>query len=105
MTVPKPPRSLGPTGRLLWRDLHREFVFRDAGSREQVLRFCEAGDMAAEAKKVLDRDGSLSTDRYGKPVRHPAVQLYRDAVLLQAQLAKLLGLFEAQSGTGRKLGT
>ena len=105
MKAPKPPPSLGADGRQLWRDLHRAFSFSDAASREHLRRYCESADQAAAAKAILDRDGPLSTDRYGRPVRHPAAAVFRDAVALQAQLAKLLGLYETQSGPGRKMGT
>lgn len=52
----------------------------------------ESWDRIQEAREILAREGSIVTDRYGKPKAHPAVGIERDARVVFARLVRELEL-------------
>jgi len=77
--TPKPPKHLGPAGRRLWEELHRDYEL-DGGDVLALLETaCVALDRLAQAREIIAEEGAVTKDRYGSPKQHPACLLERDS--------------------------
>lgn len=99
MTKPAPPRGLSRRSAGLWRDVMSNFVL--SASEIMVLtEACASLDRAAAAAVVLDAEGAISSDRYGSPKAHPAVDIELRHRALAARLLASLGVEEPQATGG-----
>ena len=88
--IPTIPKHLRGAGIRLWRDVLRDFEL--APHDLAVLQVaCEAADRTAEARAVLDRDGTVCDGRYG-PRARPEVAIERDSRTAMLRALRELGL-------------
>jgi P27 family predicted phage terminase small subunit len=102
------PSSLGAAGQSLWKRLTADFLFEDGAAVELLERACRAADRAEEARQALERTGGpVVFDRFGRPVRNPAVIVERDATTLLLQCLRMLGVDEVgpKNVGGRPVGS
>ena len=72
-----------------------------SGAEKAVLeKALEAYDTANEAQAIVDCDGLIVIDRFGKPVRHPAAGIAKDARAQFLAGMKQLGLADPYGGDG-----
>jgi phage terminase small subunit len=64
----------------------------DAHALATLESACRELDRAQAAERVLATAGEFTTDRYGSPKQHPAVQVARSSRLAAARLVQALGL-------------
>jgi hypothetical protein len=72
ITVPQPPRKLGPHGMKLWRDVHTEYSITDVGGIELLAQACASLDRAEELAACIAEQGAVIHTRNG-PKAHPAI--------------------------------
>jgi hypothetical protein len=92
----------------LWRRIGSDFLLEDNAARELLGQACRAADRAEEARQAMIRTGGpLIPDRFGRPVRNPAVIVERDAVATLLSCLKLLGISEVgpRNRGGRPVGS
>jgi P27 family predicted phage terminase small subunit len=53
---------------------------------------CEAWDRGQRARELVEAEGVVVEDRYGRPKAHPAVNIQRDAEITFARLVRELAL-------------
>ena len=53
---------------------------------------CEAHDRATTTRELIDKEGIVTTDRFGQRITHPAVAVERDSRAAYARLVKQLDL-------------
>jgi len=101
--LPKPPRHLSPSARLLWRGLVEEYALDDVAALAILTAGLEAFDRAAAAKALLDADGPVVTDRWGQKKTHPAASVERDnrAAWMSALKQLNLDVEPLRDGPGR----
>ena len=74
----KPPKHLKADARRLWERLTADYQIDDAAGLALLQAACEAFQRAAEARKLIDRDGAVIMDRFGQQKPHPAISIERD---------------------------
>ena len=79
MTKQLPPKHLSAEARKLWTELRTDYGIDDSAGLTLLRAACEAHDRAQEARKMIGKDGMVSTDRFGQQKPHPAVAIERDA--------------------------
>lgn len=85
---PAPPAHLSAASQAWWRQVVRAYVLEP--SHLKVLLVCaESWDRMVQAREILERDGIVTINRFGQPVKHPAVQIEAES-----RLAFLRGLRE-----------
>ena len=87
-----PPRHLKAESRKLWETIVRERSFDDAASMAILTSAIEAFQRAAEARRVVDKEGVVVRDRFGVSKAHPAVAIERDARTAFVSAMRSLGL-------------
>lgn len=99
----RPPRSLGPEGRTLWRRLRAEYGIQDAGGLALLRTACECRDLEVDAMQQARQDGLSTVDRYGQRRPHPLLSAARDAraQMLAALRALNLDVEPLRPGVGR----
>ena len=84
-------RGLSASSSSLWTAIVGDFEFSDA--ELAILQVAlEARDQYLSAKGEIDRDGLTILDRFGTPVRHPAISIEsrsRDAFLAGMKALRL----------------
>src|SRR6266436_748566 len=84
MTVPAPPKGLGPAGRRLWRSVCAEFEL--SGGDAEVLRHaCVTADQL-EALEPMRRLGPFMKSADGQPKVNPAYVEHRHQSLVLTRL-------------------
>jgi hypothetical protein len=73
------PKGLSRPAAAFWRSLRDEYDIRDAGGLQTLLVAAQAFERLQAARAILDRDGLVVEDRYGRPKAHPAAGIERDA--------------------------
>lgn len=81
---PPPPASdasdvplVGPALQL-WNDAHERWELDSVASR--ILRgACESLQVSNRCQAIIDAEGVVVPDRWGRPQKHPAVMIGRDA--------------------------
>ena len=100
---PGPPSDLSADAKKRWAQIHQGWAVDDAGRAilEIALR---AGDRAAAARKLIERDGQVIA--FGKGTRaHPAQSILKDAENVSLKAWRQLGLQGAPAGVpGRPAG-
>lgn len=92
-TAPPPPRTLGLSGKRLWRIVTAEWELEAGDEELELLRHaCQAQDMCDLAQKQLDSVGSLTfLDRFDRPTERPEVRIVRQSRAAVASLVKQIG--------------
>ena len=63
----------------MWRQLHDDYVIADAAGAALLRAACESFDRSQQARRRIDRDGAVQTDRFGQRKPHALLQVERDA--------------------------
>ena len=84
--VAPPPRELGQSGLVLWRNIQQHYRIDDAGGTEMLLQLCEASDTAAQLQAEIDADGHVIRTKAG-PKSHPGL---RDLLAARAFIVRTL---------------
>ena len=79
MTKPTPPKHLTAEARALWTKLRADFTIDDSAGLALLQAACESHDRAQQARRLLDKEGIVSVDRFDQRKPHPAVAIERDA--------------------------
>jgi len=74
-----PPSHLSAAARKLWTQLTGDYHLDDAAGMLLLQSACEAFDRLQEARKLIDREGAVTRDRWGQAKPHPACGIERDA--------------------------
>jgi P27 family predicted phage terminase small subunit len=96
--VPKPPDTLSPAGKTVWR---RELpaLVRSAKIAAHELplfqSYCSATARIDEAQAEIEKHGLLITSATGELKRNPATTIQKEAIALQARLAAEFGITPA----------
>lgn len=85
------PAHLSRSARHFWRSVARSYVLESHHLALLTLA-CEAHDRATAARKLIDKEGIVTTDRFGQRITHPAVAVERDSRAAFARLVKQLDL-------------
>lgn len=88
----QPPKSLSAEAKKKWRAIVEEFEVSDAAGFLLLAEAMAAFDEVQAAKEILERDGSVITDRWGQKKQHPAALNLRDARNLMLRCLKALNL-------------
>jgi phage terminase small subunit len=75
----KTPAGLSGAARTLWVEVQRGYSVRDPAGLAVLEQTLRAFDRAESARRVVDRKGCTSTDRYGQERVNPAANVERDA--------------------------
>lgn len=75
----------------MWRAVVADWSFRP-DELERLRLACEQLDAAEDARQLVEREGAVTTDRFGQPKRHPATVVQRDASVAAARLLAGLGI-------------
>jgi hypothetical protein len=105
MRQPKPPKSVSPAAKKIWRELTTEFAIDDAAGLRILADGLESWDRAQQCREAIG-DDLVVMDRYGSPKPHPLLTLerdYRDA-WLRALKALNLDVEPTRDGPGRPPG-
>lgn len=73
------PSHLSADGKRMFRELHSDYAIDDAAGFALLQAACEAFDRSQQARRRIDRDGAVLTDRFGQRKAHPACAIERDA--------------------------
>src|SRR6516225_9185748 len=73
VTLSKPPKTMGQSGRELWQTLTNEFELDDAASRATLLQVCQCADRLTEISKHISADGLVIDTKTG-PRDHPLLK-------------------------------
>ncbi len=85
------PSHLATSTREWWRSVIQNWHLEPHHIRLLTLA-AESFDRAAECRRVIQKEGLISKDRYGQPRLHPAADEERRAKALFATLLKQLNL-------------
>lgn len=86
-----PPTHLSRSAKAFWREILASYSL--APHHLRLFRLAlEAWDRCQQARTVLEESGLFVSDRYGKPLPHPAVAIERDSRLAYARLMRELDL-------------
>jgi P27 family predicted phage terminase small subunit len=77
--IPKPPAYLSASTKRWWRSIVSVFVL-ESWQLAQLTLCAEQLDRANTAREVLAREGVTYPNRFGAPVKHPAVAIVEQAV-------------------------
>jgi len=72
-----------------------------------LLNVCQSQDRIDRLNRIIEKEGTVVTNRWGVPVPHPAALMLRSEVANSAQLYRLLQLdspFCADVRAGRPVG-
>lgn len=79
VTPSGPQADLGPAGRDLWVRLTSAYRIDDEHGKAVLAIACKALDRAESCRKVIDKDGLSTRDRWGQVKVHPLLAPERDA--------------------------
>jgi P27 family predicted phage terminase small subunit len=91
-SAPRPPSSLSPEAKRLWRRLIEEYAIEDQGGLAVLQVACEALDRLRDAQQAIDTDGTVVMDRFGQQKAHPLLVVERDARSAFLKAIQHLGL-------------
>ena len=90
--APKAPSGLSKPAAIWWGKLIDEYSINDASGLlllEQALRSL---DRAEEARRLIDKEGSMVLDRFQQQRAHPAIQTERDSRAAVVRTLAALGI-------------
>lgn len=90
MTIPRPPKGAGPSGRRLWRSVQQDF---ELGEHERALltAMVRQVDRLDALEDLIAAEG-LTVTGHGTIKMHPAVIEARQSAIAVARIAACLGL-------------
>ena len=99
----KPPHGISQAAKKLWRDLTKEYDISDPAGLAILAAGIHSFDRSAQAKKILDAEGPVVTDKFGQRKCHPAatVELSNRAAWLNAIRMLNLDVEVSNRGPGR----
>ena len=102
----KPPHGISQGAKVLWKKITKEYDVADAAGLAILEAGLQSYDRAAEAKKILDVEGPVVTDKYGQRKSHPAAtcELSNRAAWLNALRMLNLDVEVSNRGPGRPPG-
>ena len=89
--APRAPAHLTPDTKVWWRKIVATYVLEDQHLRLLQLA-AEAWDRAAQARKLLKRDGLIYRDENDHPRKHPAISIEEQARVAFMRLLRELDL-------------
>jgi len=89
----RPPVHLSEESRQWWEWIIDEYEL-DEGSAPILQAALEARDRAAEARKILGKEGMTVLDRFEQTKAHPCIAIERDSLGLLVRSWRALGLGE-----------
>jgi len=90
-TIPRAPAHLSKESKTLWKKTVEKFALDD--HHYPILAAAlGAIDRSEQARKILDAEGLVATDRFGQKKAHPMTLVERDSRALAARLLRELGL-------------
>ncbi len=66
------PKHLSTEAKRLWSKLQTDYVIDDVAGRLILQSALEAFDRVQEARSLIAKEGSVTTDRWGQTKQHPA---------------------------------
>lgn len=91
MKLPKTPKGLSSEAGALWRAVVSEFEL-DPHHLRLLEAACVCWDRIREARKLIDKDGVVTKDRFGQLRQHPATQVELSNKRMLAKLLRELQL-------------
>jgi hypothetical protein len=90
VTIPRPPKGSGPSGKRLWNAVQAEF---ELGEHERALltALCRQADRLDELEALIAAEGLIVTG-HGTTKMHPAVVEARQTAIAVARIAAALRL-------------
>ncbi len=85
------PRHLSTPSRTWWESVVSSYELEPHHIR-LLTHAAESWDRAAEARKLVDKEGIVILDRFGQQKEHPATRIERDSRLTFAKLLRELAL-------------
>jgi len=102
--LPEPPEPLTADGFRLWSAITTEYRL-DIAALEILALACEAYSRSRQAGAILDKEGLMSSNRFGDVREHPAMKAERDARGQCLVALKMIGLnLEPIGDIGRPAG-
>jgi hypothetical protein len=98
----KGPKTLKAGGKRLWRNVVDGW---DVPAEQFCLleNVCRSQDRLDRLRRILDREGPVTKNRFGVAIAHPAALLLRSEVASFGQLYRLL-MLDAPSGDAGRAG-
>ena len=83
--------KLEPATRKWITSLKKRFVLEDY--HERLLILCgQSWDRAQQARRIIEKEGSIQTDRFGQKKPHPSIQIESQNMLTFAKLLRESGI-------------
>jgi P27 family predicted phage terminase small subunit len=98
MKAPRAPANLSATSRNLWGRLRDEYGIRDVAGLAVLEQALRSLDRAEQARRLLDRQGVVVTDRWGQSKPHPAAAVERDSRAAFLAAVRQLGVQIPEGG-------
>ena len=98
--APRPPDHLSAESQTWWRQIVLDFDF-EAHHLKLLQVTCEAWDRAQQARRIVDDEGAIITDRFGQKKPHPATFVERDNRALFARMLRELSLDVSEPSENR----
>jgi P27 family predicted phage terminase small subunit len=100
------PSHLSPEGQRWFKSIAAEYSINDPGGLLLLQSACEAHDRMQEARRVIAKDGLMSTGSKRQARAHPLIAVERDAraAMLASLKALNLDLEPLQGRVGRPAG-
>jgi len=100
VTIPRPPKGAGPSGRRLWRAVQADF---ELGEHESALltAMCRQVDRLDELEALITAEG-LTVTGHGTVKMHPAVVEARQTAIAVARIGAALRLPAGEEDEGAK---
>jgi phage terminase small subunit len=97
VTIPRPPKGAGPSGRRLWRSVQADF---ELGEHESALltAMCRQVDRLDELEALITEEG-LTVTGHGTVKMHPAVIEARQTAIAVARIGAALRLPAGEEDT------
>lgn len=90
--APKPPNDLSTEAKRKWKALQTEYGIADEAGLTYLTTGCRFFDRMRGAQTLLDKEGSVITDRFGQSKPHPATVVERDAAASMIRAFRALNL-------------
>jgi len=89
---PKPPTGMSTEAMGIWKRLHAEYELGDTGAVQILTAALKAFETMRQAEALIAKEGVCTSDRYGTPKAHPAVDIAKNARAQWLNALRMLGL-------------
>jgi len=89
------PKGLSKEAQRLWKDTATGWNICDSAGLSLLESACRWLDQLRKAERILKRDGTVTTDRFGQQRPHPALEIAKAASAEYRACIKALELEEA----------